>query len=82
MKRIAAIILVLALSCTALCGCEMHDGIISDKNGTLTDNEHPVSSAAPSAKPDDNGKDKGTNGSKTPSDPQQTAVPGTSVITP
>ena len=78
MKRFAAIILVLALSCTALCGCEMRDGIISDKNGTLTDNEHPVSSAAPSGKPDDNGKDN----SVTPAQPQQTAVPGTSVITP
>lgn len=82
MKKYAALILALAVICTVLCGCDVKDGIISDRNGTLTDNNSTVSpNPMPSGTIGD--KDNGSGkGNAQPVDPQATAIPGTSVITP
>lgn len=39
MKKIIIVVLVLAILCTALCGCDVRDGMIKDnnaQNGTVT----------------------------------------------
>ena len=84
MKKYAALILALAVICTVLCGCDVKDGIISDRNGTLTDNNSTVSPAPmPSSNVGDKNNGNGSgNGNAMPVDPKATAIPGTSVITP
>ena len=72
MKRYVILIVVLALLCAVLCGCDVRDGYISENNGTIVDNDTK----------DKGTNDKGSTNKGKTADPQSTAIPGTQVITP
>lgn len=75
MKKIIIVVLVLAILCTALCGCDVRDGMISDNNAS----NGTVNGGAGGKNDKNNSKTDKNNGN---GNVQNTAVPGTQVITP
>ena len=75
MKKVIIVVLVLAILCAALCGCDVRDGMIGDNNAS----DGTVNSGADGKNDKKSSKTDKNNGN---GNVQNTAIPGTQVITP